>query len=257
MVSIQSNLINLQENSELSNLEFQQFPIDTDNLSDVSKLAAVIAHEIRNPLTTVKGYIQLIKPCLVEMGKEHYADIALDEINRANELIFDLLNFEKPQVSRKQEVSLNKFIGEISSLYEGEGLINNINIDVQLSPEDPIILGNNKQLKQVLINLIKNAIEAVMMNGEEDRKQITLSLKKERSQAIIIIEDNGCGMTSETIKHIFTPFYTTKEYGTGIGLSICKNIIEAHNGSFHISSIDGKGTIIQIKLPIYNQKSGA
>ncbi|MEH7124901.1 ATP-binding protein [Bacillus sp. JJ1773] len=257
MVSVQSNFQNLQENSELSNPEIHQVPNITDNLSNVSNLAAVIAHEIRNPLTTVKGYIQLIKPYLFEMGIEHYADIALDEINRANELIFDLLNLSKPQVNQKKAVSLNQLLKDVTRQYEGEKIINNIKMEVQLSYETLIILANDKQLKQVLTNIIKNAIEAIMIKGNENCKKITLSLKKETSQAYIIIEDNGCGMTAEILEHIFTPFYTTKESGTGIGLSICKKIIEAHNGSFHISSLAGKGTNIQIKLPLYNQKSGA
>ncbi|WNS77385.1 ATP-binding protein [Bacillus sp. DTU_2020_1000418_1_SI_GHA_SEK_038] len=256
MVSVQSNFNNLQENSVLSNIESHDFSMESDNLSNVSKLAAAFAHEIRNPLTTIKGYIQLIKPYLIERGKEHYADIALNEINRANDLIIDLLNFEKSQTSQKREVSLNQLISNIASLFEGEGLINKIKIDVQPSQENPSILGNEKQLKQVLINILKNAIES-LYNGAKDRKQITLALKKEASHAYIIIEDNGCGMTAETIEHIFTPFYTTKETGTGIGLPICKKIIEAHNGSFHINSSAGKGTIMTLTLPLYIQKSGA
>lgn len=217
----------------------------------LTRTAAVgLAHEIRNPLTTVKGLIQLIKPHLAEIGKEQYADLALEEINRANDLLFDFMSSEKPKLALKSELSLNKLLQDIAIVYECEGSLNNIQFTVQLLDENLNVLANEKQLRQVLGNMIKNSIEAILICREENNRQITISLSKHNSAALILIEDNGFGMSAETMEQIFTPFYSTKQSGTGIGLSICKKIIEDHDGDLEIKSSTINGTAFILKLPL-------
>lgn len=236
--------------------EFKKSDGDTDHtlsLSNVSKLAAGIAHEIRNPLTTVKGFIQLLKPYLNEIGKGQYADIALDELNRANDLIYEFLDATKPHVKKKEIVSLNKIVKDIVILYEGETSLKNVQLIFEPADENPTVFGDVKQLKQVLMNMIKNAIEATTLNQLEYGK-IHISIEAKERMANLIVKDNGCGMTKETLENIFIPFYSTKQAGTGIGLSICKKIIEDHNGFLNICSIPEKGTIITISLPLLDNR---
>ena len=222
-------------------------------LSTVSKLAAGIAHEIRNPLTTVKGFLQLLKPSLNEIGKGQYADIALDEIDRANELIYEFLDATKPFERKKDQVSLNKVVQDIAILYEGETALQNVQLTSNTPEEDLIVYGDRKQLKQILLNIMKNAIEATGFTKEEYR-QITLSLVEKEGFANICIKDNGCGMTEETLGKIFTPFYSTKQTGTGIGLSICKKIVEEHDGYMDIGSYPDKGTTVTICFPLLKNR---
>ncbi|WP_102275650.1 ATP-binding protein [Cytobacillus massiliigabonensis] len=221
-------------------------------LENINALAAGIAHEIRNPLTSVKGFLQLLRPYLIDSGKEQYIDIALDELDRANNLIFEYLNAAKPQKNKKEEISLLKIIHEIGLLYESEALFHNINLNIQLPDHIPSVFADGAQLKQVFVNLLKNAIDAIIEDKEKIPGKIDILLEIEDLSAVCIyITDNGCGMTNATLNHLFTPFYTTKNSGTGIGLPICKKIIEEHSGQIFITSELGKGSTFKIVLPIH------
>lgn len=210
------------------------------------QLAAALAHEIRNPLTTVKGFMELLKPYLIEIGKEQYAQIAIDEINRANDLIYEFLNASKPGLNKKTEIDINKLIQEMKISFDNQA---NINLSVNLCPGEPIIYGDSNKIKQLLINVIKNALEACEEAPAGEGK-VCLNAKSNSRKAQIIIEDNGPGMTEETINRLFLPFYTTKEKGTGIGLSICRKIIEEHNGSIKVHSTLSQGSVFTIELPM-------
>ncbi len=136
----------------------------SDQLATMGQLAAGIAHEIRNPLTTVKGFIQLIKPYLSEIGKEEYAAIAIDEIDRANEIIYEFLNAAKPSQNKKQLISVNKLIKDIIILFESEAILKDLEMETIYHCEDAKLYIDIKQIKQVLVNIIKNAIEAIEEN---------------------------------------------------------------------------------------------
>lgn len=213
------------------------------------QLAAALAHEIRNPLTTVKGFMELLKPYLIEIGKEQYAQIAIDEINRANDLIYEFLNASKPGINKKTKIDLNKLIQEIKISFENQANIKNINLSVNLCPGEPAIYGDSNKIKQVLINLIKNALEACE-EAHAGEGMVCLTAKSNSRKIQIIIEDNGPGMTEETISSLFLPFYTTKEKGTGIGLSICRKIIEEHKGRIKVHSRLSQGSVFTIELPM-------
>lgn len=242
----EENNLRLDSNDELKTSIYPQY------LENIHALAAGIAHEIRNPLTSVKGFLQLLRPYLIESGKEKYVDIAIDELNRANNLIFEYLNAAKPQMNKKEEIFLQKIIHEITLLYESEALFHNILLNIQLPDQIPSIFADGMQLKQVFINLIKNAIDAILENSEKIPGKIDILVEIEELSAVCIyITDNGCGMSNETLNNLFTPFYTTKNTGTGIGLHICKKIIEEHSGQIFISSILGKGSTFKITFPIH------
>ncbi|MHC0035530.1 ATP-binding protein [Pseudoneobacillus sp. C159] len=245
---IQNNKQYINETVE----QIQQATITNQHYQTIDKLAAGLAHEIRNPLTTVGGFIQLLKPYLKEIGKEQYADIALDELKRANRIIYQFLNESKPAKETTKPISLNKLVEDLSILFESEAILKNVEIITNVSDVEIEIIGNEVQLKQVLVNLLKNAMEAIDAKKEQLPGWIRLHTRAYQNKALFVIEDNGCGMNDETKQNLFLPFHTTKEAGTGIGLSLCKKIIEDHNGSISVISTEGHGTIFQIDFPKIN-----
>ncbi|WP_436376364.1 sensor histidine kinase [Cytobacillus sp. BC1816] len=228
--------------------EIKESVLISDYSADAGQLAG-IAHEIRNPLTTVKGFLQLLKPYLLEIGKEQYAEIAIEELNRANDIIYEFLNASKPPQNIRNEIEVNRLIKEMEIFFESEAHIRNISLSVCLCPNNPIFYGDVKQIKQVLINIIRNAMEACESIPASEGK-IELKAKALNQKVYITIHDNGSGMTERTISELFVPFYTTKEKGTGIGLSICQKIIEGHDGKINVHSKMSQGTVFEIELPM-------
>ncbi|GIN64424.1 hypothetical protein J27TS8_44170 [Robertmurraya siralis] len=245
---LRQSKLRLQELEKIKE-KYDELDLHRSYLSNVGQLAAGIAHEIRNPLTTIKGFIQLMKPYLIELDKEQYASIALDEIERANKLLYQFLNAAKPQINERKEVVINDLIEDIALLYEGEAHLRNIVLETSLQSDIPSIFVEEHQLKQVLVNMIKNAVEAIH-SSERNEGKIRLSSERIDDDIIISIEDNGCGLSEDSLNRLFTPFYSTKLSGTGLGLAICKQIISEHGGNIEISSFLNEGTIFRIRLPL-------
>lgn len=213
----------------------------------LERSAIAIVHEIRNPLTTIKGFLQLLKPHLKEAGKEQYADVILDEIKRTNEIVDEFLQYARREVGLNNETPLNKIVEDIILLFDSEAFLKNVEITATLTNEDTALKISANHLKQVLTNLIKNAIEAL---DESQTRIIHLSTQNNGERATIEITDSGCGMSEEMIKNLFTPFYSSKEKGTGVGLCVCKQIIEDYGGSILVKSTIGNGTTFSITFPI-------
>jgi signal transduction histidine kinase len=235
----------LEKNSEETNAAFKKLA----QQKKIEQSAAEIIHEIRNPLTTVKGFLELIKPYLKEIGKEQYAEVALTELNRADELLYDYLHGAKPQPNLVQKTYLNKVVNNIAILYESKAILKNIQLLTNLSNQDVALDIPENPLKQVVINLMNNAIEAIEESNAIDRK-IVVSTQIDSTTAAITIKDSGGGIADENIKNLFEPFFSSKEKGTGLGLSICKNIIEDHKGSIQVKSLLGKYTTFSVCFPI-------
>lgn len=216
----------------------------SEKMNVVSQLAASVAHEVRNPLTTVNGFLQLIiRDDNITDKQRNYIDITLSELNRAQSIINDYLSLAKPNNSSTQLVNISE---ELSKTVELMTSYTNIqSIEVETFIEDSLYINGNKdEIKQVLINIIKNAIEAI---GNDGLLQVNAFSKDQ--DIIVKITDNGPGMTKEQLSKIGTPFYSTKDKGTGIGLTICFQIIEQLKGSIDVESTVGKGTSFLIKLP--------
>ncbi|MGG0719683.1 ATP-binding protein [Robertmurraya massiliosenegalensis] len=240
--------LQLQDLEKIKN-KYDELELHSSYLSNVGQLAAGIAHEIRNPLTTIKGFIQLIKPYLIEIEKEQYADIALNEIERANQILYQFLNAAKPKMNEQKKINVNELLKDIAILYEGEANLRNIKIETSLQPNIPSVLMEENQLKQVLVNMIKNAMEAIQASRRGEGK-LLLTSERIKHSIVLSIKDNGCGLSQESIDKLFTPYYSTKMSGTGLGLSICKQIIHESGGNIEISSRLNEGTTFRIQLPL-------
>jgi len=228
--------------------------IEADKLSRLGQIAAGKVHEIKNPLSTVRGYLQFLKQKVAngDKVKLHSFDIALQEIDRTNELINSLLILSKQPTTEVKRIHLNDLLDEVVQLFQHQLLMNNITF-IQNIDEELWVNGVENHLKQILINLFLNAIDAVSAKNEDS--QITLYAKEEGNNITIEIEDNGIGISQKDIAKLSIPFFTTKETGTGLGLSVTYKLIEEHDGTIKVFSEIGQGTIFTIQLPSARVKS--
>jgi PAS domain S-box-containing protein len=218
-----------------------------EKLAAVGTMAAGIVHEIRNPLTTVRGFIQLLHNELINNPKKGYLDIIIDEIDRANSILNDFLSFSKPTSLKRQKIPVFTIIEEIRLLAESEALLKDLELDFSCPAEILCVYIDKDQIKQVLLNIVKNAFDALTTHG---RVTITAGLEPESDMVYIKVTDNGIGMDTMTVSKIFDPFFTTKESGTGLGMAVSYQIIRNHGGMIQVESYPGNGTTFSILLPI-------
>ena len=217
--------------------------LKSEKLNTLGELAASIAHEVRNPLTVVKGFLQLMKKQV--SGPHHeYLTIVLAELGRAENIINDYLNFAKPQFEKLEKLNVREVLLDVTLLLNAYALKEGVHLEEQLQ-EDGFLLTDRNKLKQAFVNVIKNAIEATPSQGE-----VKVKLEVKDSIAIITVKDTGKGMTKEELDRIGTLFYTTKDRGTGLGTSVSIRIIEAIGGNVQYSSEVNKGTLVTISLPL-------
>lgn len=221
----------------------EELMIQSEKLSIAGQLAAAIAHEIRNPITSIKGFLKLIR---FSSGKDQYYDIINSEINRIETILTELLGLAKPQQNNINHCNFKEILTQVVALLTPEANMKNIIISSVLSENLPEIFCDANQLKQVFINLIKNAIDAMPDGGSIKLEALPCP---EYESILIKVSDTGHGMPPEIIERIGQPFLTTKEKGTGLGLMVSKNIIEEHQGIMTISSEENKGTTIRIEIP--------
>ncbi|THE09986.1 sporulation kinase [Bacillus timonensis] len=222
----------------------------SEKMNVISQLAASVAHEVRNPLTTVNGFLQLIiRDDNITEKQRNYIDITLSELNRAQSIINDYLSLAKPNNSSTQLINISEELAKTVELMTSYTNIQNIEVETSIE-KLLFINGNKDEIKQVLINIIKNAIEAIGNDG-----MLMIEAFSKENNITVKITDNGPGMTKEQLSKIGTPFYSTKDKGTGVGLTICFQIIEQLKGSIEVESAIGKGTTFIIKLPRYQPPS--
>ncbi len=217
----------------------------SDTLSVVGELAAGIAHEIRNPMTALKGFIQLLE---LSMKEDHsmYFKVIMSELKRIESTITEFLILAKPQAIQFKDNDMRKVMNETLELLNGQALMNNIQFNVEYANELPYVFCEPNQMKQVFINIIKNAIEVMPKGGF-----ITIKMDNKPSDFIhIVIEDEGEGIPEKKIKRLGEPFYTTKERGTGLGLMVSYKIIKEHRGKVEVESEVGVGTKFHIYIPV-------
>jgi two-component system, sporulation sensor kinase B len=211
----------------------------------VGQLAASVAHEIRNPMTVVSGFIQLInQDKATPPSHTKYTKLMMQELDRAEAIIKDYLSLAKNEAGKLEKLNVNKKLMLVNDTLQGYALLNGVNLTVKYPDENLHIYGDKNKFTQVLVNIIKNAIEA-----SEGRGEVLVSALKESDSLIIEIKDEGKGMTEAQLKNLGVPFYSMKDKGTGLGLMVCYNIIGAMKGKIKVESELGVGTTFKIILP--------
>ena len=230
-----------------------------DRLASLGELAAGAAHEIRNPLTAINSSIQyLSRDYTHDSAKSEMVHEILAEVERINKIVQGLLSFARPTALNKTDVNLEHLINQTLLLTKTN--VKKLHIDIQFEylTENTAIQADAEQLKQVFLNIILNAIEAMKENAPDKPRTLIIGIEKGapidlRSRYIVVsFEDTGKGIEEKDLENVFNPFFTTKEEGTGLGLAICYGIIDRHKGKIEVKSAPGKGTILQVKLPQNN-----
>ncbi|MGG5736490.1 MULTISPECIES: PAS domain-containing sensor histidine kinase [Bacillus cereus group] len=221
---------------------------DAEKFSLAGRIAAGIAHEVRNPLTTVRGYLQFLQDSVSPSNKELFKSLLIPELDRANSIITKFLSISKTREFTREPFPINTFLREyIQQLLASEVFLHNISIDYEFSTELDGVLVNidRHELVQVFLNLFQNAVDA---QGEEPLS-IQITSYRLDNFVRITFKDNGTGIPPAIQEYIFDPFFSTKDSGTGLGLSVTKKIIQNHNGTLKMSS-NQNGTTFTISIPI-------
>ncbi len=231
----------------------------TDRLATLGELAAGAAHEIRNPLTSIRSTIQyLAKDFSNDPGKSEMIAEVINEVERINKILQGLLSFARPSHLNVSAINLESLINQVLLLLTSSIRKHHIDVQFEYFTEDTSIQGDMEQLKQVFLNIFLNAIEAMSENPEGQPRILIISIEKGiaidaiKHNLIINIEDSGKGIDAKNLENIFNPFFTTKEEGTGLGLAISYGIINRHEGEIEVTSEIGKGSCIRIKLPQFS-----
>lgn len=217
-----------------------------DKLAAVGQLAAGVAHEIRNPLTSMKGYAEFLLEDEKDEQRREFMEIILDEINRVNHIVEDFMVLAKPKAVDLEEKNIIPIIQNVLSLLEFDARKKKVRMHFNANKDIVQIECDEDRLKQVFLNFIKNGIEAMPNGGD-----ISVGVNVTESQVQISIQDTGVGIPEDKLKKIGEPFYTTKKNGNGLGLMVSYKIIESHNGTVYIESELNKGTTFNIVLPAH------
>ncbi|MDF2934881.1 MAG: Two-component sensor histidine kinaselike protein [Paenibacillaceae bacterium] len=217
---------------------------NTEKLSVAGQMAAGVVHEIRNPVTVISGYLQLMKKG-TQINHAPMIDLMLGEVNRINLLVNEFLFLARPSGPKFALKSICGIIGDNLRLFEAQATGAGVELEFRCPPNVPLISCDENQIKQVLVNVIKNGLESMT----EDGGKLTVEVESAPPYIRLQITDTGCGIESQDLKMIGEPFFTTKESGNGLGIMICRRIVDNHKGTFHIQSQPGQGTTVEIILP--------
>lgn len=218
-----------------------------DQLTALGKMAAGVAHEVRNPLSSIKGFASLLGSRFSKESEEQEtASLLINEVERLNRSITELLNYARPLPLNLKKLDLNNLIPASLKLIASDAEELGISINSEIAPDASFVTADADRLNQVLLNLYLNAVQAMSKGGSLD-----LSTKKGIQQGMVDIEikDSGIGISEDSLKRILDPYFTTKPEGTGLGLAMVNKIIDEHGGSIHFVSKIGQGTTVTISLP--------
>jgi two-component system, NtrC family, sensor kinase len=249
-LAIEHSLMYQQQQDELGRL-FQ-----ADKLATVGELAAGVAHEISNPLTAIRSTLQFVQDEVPETRRPLMTGL-LDEVDRIDRIVKGLLSFSKSAQIRVAQTDVIEILEQTLLLLDSQFRKSNVHVKTFYALQHPVIIADAGQLKQVLLNIILNGLQACASDGEIAIHLFAEQPQQADEQRIIHIQirDNGCGIAEWQMEKIFHPFYTTKENGTGLGLSISYGIISRHGGAIHIDSKTvgaERGTCVEIVLPAGN-----
>lgn len=228
-------------------LAFEEQLLRASRLSALGELAAGLAHEIRNPLGSIRGTAEIVKDPATSPGqREEFAEVLVREVDRLNQVVSKFLRFAKPDPVGRQAVCINQVLDELLEFSAAEYRRQRIEVRFDRA-ELPRIPVDADQLRQVLLNILLNAVQALSTGGVV---RVTTLLKED--SVVVQIADNGPGIAPEVLPRIFNPFYTTRQSGTGLGLAISQRIVQAHGGQIGVQSRPGEGAVFEVMLPAGN-----
>ncbi|WP_170112875.1 two-component system sensor histidine kinase NtrB [Kurthia sibirica] len=228
--------------------EAEKIRVEAEKLNIAGEIAAGVAHEIRNPLTVISGFVQMMKADK-NSPNYYYFSLINEEIERINLIISEFLVLSKPHAKEMTIFDIHDILNHVKLLFDPQFQSHHIILTEELLAEYSHIKGDANQIKQVFINIFKNAIEAI-----DDTGHMNVETKWTGTHIAIAISDSGNGMSQKVIDHIFEPFFTTKEHGTGLGMLITNKIIQEHGGVINIDSMFGQGTTITIMMPVHSNE---
>jgi two-component system, NtrC family, sensor histidine kinase HydH len=239
------NMLLIQDVSQVKELEEELRR--NEKLAALGKMAAGVAHELRNPLSSIKGLAVLLKSRFTENSSDREtADTLVQEVERLNRSIGELLDYARPHKLQTMKISLETVLQKAMSLIRMDAETIGIRMEAEFQEHLPLVEADQDKLIQVFLNLFLNSLQAMENGG-------VLSIKTgaENARVICIIEDTGCGIDPKYASKVFDPYFTTKNDGTGLGLAMSAKIIEEHGGTIEFESTSGKGTIVKVELPAY------
>jgi len=216
-------------------------------LAAIGEIAAGAIHEIRNPLTSISGFVQLLKTRAAREKDQtaiHYCTLITEEINHIDNILADFLTLAKPQEMKFAKINLTQIIADVLKLLYGEAVLSQIAIIPKLPAEPLWVQGNGEKIKEALINICRNAFQAMAGAGT-----LTIAADADAARIRVTVADTGPGIAETVIGEIFAPFFTTKETGTGLGLAICQRIMREHNGEISVASQPGRGATFTLTFP--------
>lgn len=235
-------------NKSVSDKEFHLKHIQNEKVEAINQVAASLAHEVRNPLTTVLGFLKLIRANTFNQEKiEHFIDISIEEIHRTEQILSEYLSISKPLVSIQQQIDLATQLKSVVEVMTPYANMNNVSLEAELPPSPVLIFGSPTEIKQLLVNFIKNAIEACT---DVPRAHVGVGFKMDPMRVQLVIQDNGVGMDEEQLSRLGSIYYSTKSTGTGLGLTFSYQAIRTMNGTVSVESAPLTGTTFTISLPL-------
>jgi len=222
-----------------------------DRLVALGKMAAGVAHEVRNPLSSIKGFATLLGSRFKDGSQEHEAaDLLVQEAERLNRSITELLNYARPTPLKKENVNLDEIIASSLKLISSDAKALEVETSLDVSPDLPSVSADRDRINQVLLNLYINGLQAMEDVGKD--KFLKVSVHQAQSPGFVEIEvqDNGKGIPAEDIDRVLDPYFTSKPDGTGLGLAMAYKIIDEHKGAIRFKSLPGQGTTVIVSLPI-------
>ncbi|OIJ18829.1 hypothetical protein BKP45_14960 [Anaerobacillus alkalidiazotrophicus] len=238
------SVVSLIEALEERNLLYQQIHLKEKQYL-VGQLAASIAHEIRNPMTVIRGFMQLMGQASdIPKSYQKYNKLMISELDRAEAIIHEYLSLAKEEVGKIRAINVKKELLQVKDTLHSYALLKSVNISFHCATENISMYGDQNKFKQVFLNIIKNAIEATEKKGN-----VTIYLKSTDSDVIVEVHDTGKGMSETQLSNLGMPFYSSKEKGTGLGLMVSYKIIEGMRGRIEVKSSEGVGTSFKVVFP--------
>ncbi|NMO95168.1 sensor histidine kinase [Paenibacillus lemnae] len=222
--------------------------IQNDKVEAINQVAASLAHEVRNPLTTVLGFLKLIRANAQSREKiERFIDISIEEIHRTEQILSDYLSMNKPLGVGRQQIDLISHLKTVVEVMTPYATMHNVSLQADFPAAVVMVSGNSTEMKQLIMNFLKNAIEACI---EVSNAQVSISLKILPGQVQFEVRDNGVGMNTEQLSRLGSIYYSTKSTGTGLGLTFSYQAIRSMQGTVKAQSEPGSGTVFTISLPL-------